>query len=246
MSTAPQGWQNPRTNWQAADIVHPSDFNRIEGDLQAVELGSRTVDQSLAPSGNSGTLRQFLSWFANRIKAIMGTTNWWDAPPVTLSGATPNTRKITAGHGLMGGGDLSADRILKINFGAYLYTEASDAIKYEALTERTASSLKLVKKFFINVVGTVRITYDLRTSTEDKTAALILRLNGSTVDPESYTGYTDKTKSLTYVSFSRDVDVFGPTAIEILIQGVGATAYVRNVRVRYNTPVEVTQGVLLD
>ena len=245
MST-PQGWQTPKTNWQSPDPVGLGDFNRIEGNAAAIETGDRTLDPAQAPSSNTGTLRQILSWFANRIKAIMGTTNWWDAPPVTLSGATPNTRKITAGHGLMGGGDLSADRILKINFGAYLYTEASDAIKYEALTERTASSPRLVKKFFINVVGTVRITYDLRTSTEDKMAALILRLNGSTVDPETLTGYTDKTQSLTYVSFSRDVDMSGPTVIEILIQGVGATAYVRNVRVRYNTPVEATQGVLLD
>ena len=245
MST-PQGWQTPKTNWQSPDPVGLGDFNRIEGNAAAIETGDRTLDPQQAPTGNVGTLRQILSWLANRIKAIMGTTNWWDAPPVTLKGATPNTRKITAGHGLMGGGDLSADRILKTNFGAYLYTEASDAIKYEALTERTASSPRLVKKFFINVVGTVRITYDLRTSTEDKTAALILRLNGSTVDPEAFTGYTDKTKSLTYVSFSRDVDMFGPTVIEILIQGVGTTAYVRNVRVRYNTPVEATQGVLLD
>jgi hypothetical protein len=245
MST-PQGWQTPKTNWDSKDPVGVSDLNRMEGNPLAIETGDRTLDPAQAPSSNTGTLRQILSWFANRIKAIMGTTNWWDAPPVTLSGATPNTRKITAGHGLMGGGDLSADRILKINFGAYLYTEASDAIKYEALTERTARSSRLVKKFFINVVGTVRITYDLRTSTEDKTAALILRLNGSTVDPETLTGYTDKTKSLTYVSFSRDVDMLGPTVIEILIQGVGTTAYVRNVRVRYNTPVEVTQGVLLD
>jgi len=242
----PTGWQTPKTNWDSKDPVGVSDLNRMEGNPLAIETGDRTLDPAQAPTGNVGNLRQILSWFANRIKAIMGTTNWWDAPPVTLSGATPNTRKITAGHGLMGGGDLSADRILKINFGAYLYTEASDAIKYEALTERTTSPLKLVKKFFINVVGTVRITYDLRTSTENKTAALILRLNGSTVDPEVFTGYTDKTQSLTYVSFSRDVDMSGPTVIEILIQGVGTTAYVRNVRVRYNTPVEVTQGVLLD
>ena len=87
MSTAPQGWQNPRTNWQAADIVHPSDFNRIEGNAQAIESGSRTLDPSQVPSGNSGTLRQILSWFANRLKAITGATNWYDSPIITLAGA---------------------------------------------------------------------------------------------------------------------------------------------------------------
>lgn len=101
MSTTPQGWQNPRTNWQAADIVHPNDFNRIEGNIQAVELGSRTVDQSLAPSGNSGTLRQFLSWFANRIKAILGTTNWWDAPPTTLAATKQHMGAGGAAHAVV-------------------------------------------------------------------------------------------------------------------------------------------------
>jgi len=87
VSTAPQGWQNPRTNWQAADIVHPSDFNRIEGNAQAIESGSRTLDPSQVPSGNSGTLRQILSWFANRLKAITGAANWYDSPIITLAGA---------------------------------------------------------------------------------------------------------------------------------------------------------------
>lgn len=99
MSTTPQGWQTPKTNWQAADIVHPSDFNRIEGDLQAVELGSRTVDQSLAPSGNSGTLRQFLSWFANRIRAITGESNWWGAPDTTLANAAQHIAATSGIHG---------------------------------------------------------------------------------------------------------------------------------------------------
>lgn len=90
MSSAPSGWQNPKTNWNSADVPLPTDFNRIEGNIQAIELGSRTVDQSLAPSGNVGNLRQILSWFANRIKAILGTTNWYDAPPYTLAGATPS------------------------------------------------------------------------------------------------------------------------------------------------------------
>ena len=128
MSTAPQGWQTPKTNWQAADIVHPSDLNRIEGNIQAIESGSRTLDPSQVPSGNSGSLRQILSWFANRIKAIMGTTNWWDAPPVTLKGATPNTRKIIAGDGLAGGGDLSADRTITMGTPSTITAETANSV----------------------------------------------------------------------------------------------------------------------
>lgn len=84
MSTTPQGWQTPKTNWDSKDPVGVSDLNRMEGNPLAIETGDRTLDPAQAPSSNTGTLRQILSWFANRIKAIMGTTNWWDAPPVTL------------------------------------------------------------------------------------------------------------------------------------------------------------------
>ena len=87
MSTAPSGFQTPKTNWQTADVVQPSDLNRIEGNINAIEQGARTLNQAQAPSGNAGSLRQILSWLANRIRAITGMTNWYDAPPTTLTAA---------------------------------------------------------------------------------------------------------------------------------------------------------------
>ena len=44
-------------------------------------------DQSIAPSGSppSGPWQTIVSWLANRIKAITGTTNWWDAPAATIA-----------------------------------------------------------------------------------------------------------------------------------------------------------------
>ncbi len=27
-------WQTPKTNWQAADVPTPTDFNQIEGNIQ--------------------------------------------------------------------------------------------------------------------------------------------------------------------------------------------------------------------
>lgn len=85
--TAPSGWQTPKTNWQSADVVQPADMNRMEGNTSAIETGSRTIDPAQTPSGVSGTLRQFLDWFANRIKAITGKTNWYDTPDTTLAAA---------------------------------------------------------------------------------------------------------------------------------------------------------------
>lgn len=87
MSTSPMGWQDPKTDWQAADLVGPSDFNRIESNIDAIEQGSRTLDPAQAPSGNVGSLRQLLDWFANRIKAITGKANWYDTPATTLEAA---------------------------------------------------------------------------------------------------------------------------------------------------------------
>ncbi|ELK39026.1 hypothetical protein D478_26379 [Brevibacillus agri BAB-2500] len=43
-----------------------------------------TIDPAQVPTGNTGKLLQILSWFANRIKAITGKANWWDAPVKTL------------------------------------------------------------------------------------------------------------------------------------------------------------------
>lgn len=98
MSTAPSGFQTPKNNWQPADVVQASDLNRIEGNINAIEQGARTLDQAQAPSGNEGSLRQILSWLANRIRAILGTTNWFDAPPITLQSTKAHT-EAGAAHG---------------------------------------------------------------------------------------------------------------------------------------------------
>ncbi|MDF2570490.1 MAG: hypothetical protein K0R55_2094 [Sporomusa sp.] len=44
-----------------------------------------TADPAQVPSGNIGKLAQWVSWFANRIKAITGAANWYDAPAMTIS-----------------------------------------------------------------------------------------------------------------------------------------------------------------
>lgn len=83
--TAPTGWKTPKTNWASGDVILPEDVNRIEGNINAIEQGSRTIDPNQTPTGVAGNLRNFLDWFANRIRAITGTTNWWDAPAATVA-----------------------------------------------------------------------------------------------------------------------------------------------------------------
>lgn len=89
MSTAPYGWQDPKVSWTPDDGVGVADRERIEGNINRIETANRTVDQNLAPSGNTGNLRQFLSWFANRIKAITGKANWYDTPSATIEELVP-------------------------------------------------------------------------------------------------------------------------------------------------------------
>jgi hypothetical protein len=98
MSGAPTGWQTPRTTWQAADAVSSADLNRAEGNSQAIELGDRTVDQAQTPSGHVGTLRQFLSWIVNRLKAITGATHWYSTPATTLAAAKSHVDSTSNPH----------------------------------------------------------------------------------------------------------------------------------------------------
>lgn len=103
MGTAPNGYNTPKTNWAAGNIPAASDFNRIEMNIQAVEEGQRTIDPAQVPASNTGSLRQLLDWFANRIKAITGKTNWYDTPSKTLEdlNAHINAAAPHSGHALV-------------------------------------------------------------------------------------------------------------------------------------------------
>jgi len=85
MSSPPTGWQAPKMNWHSGDNPNPTDFNRIEGNPNAIENGNRTIDDSQVPGSDEGTLREILSWMCNRIKEITGETNWYDNPSKTLA-----------------------------------------------------------------------------------------------------------------------------------------------------------------
>lgn len=106
MGTEPEGWQSPKTNWSPDDNIGASDLNRWEGNSLAIETGERTLDPAQAPSSNKGTLRQILDWLANRIKAITGGANWYDAPATTLAAAKSHMdASLTSGsvHGVGAG-----------------------------------------------------------------------------------------------------------------------------------------------
>lgn len=61
---------------------------------------SITIDPVPAPTGNVGGLRALLGWLANRIRAITGTTNWWDAPATTLATAHTHHGRVDNPHNI--------------------------------------------------------------------------------------------------------------------------------------------------
>ncbi|MBN2980100.1 hypothetical protein [Cohnella algarum] len=62
-------------------------------------IGNRTVSDTTAPTGNTGTLTSLLSWLAYMIKAITGKSNWRTAPATTLEAAKGHMDTTTGAHG---------------------------------------------------------------------------------------------------------------------------------------------------
>lgn len=212
MSTAPSGFQTPKTNWQPVDVVQPSDLNRIEGNINAIEQGTRTLNQAQAPSGNAGNLRQILSWLANRIRAITGMTNWYDAPPTTLAAAKAHIDAIPA-----------------VAYGP------GDTILAEALGSRSTRANyqdpATLRTFVSPLTGTYRITFEgwITDSSEFMWAGLYV--NETRV-------VSRNTYSTSPVPFSWDVGpVYPGDIISLKVgqsgEGLSApSAYIQNFRVR--------------
>lgn len=63
-------------------------------------IGERTVNQTTVPGGNTGKLTTLLSGIVNRIRAIMGTSNWYNSPPTTLQEAKDHIDSRNNPHGV--------------------------------------------------------------------------------------------------------------------------------------------------
>ena len=69
------------------------------GAVNDTRLGTRTADVGSVPASSVGTLTQWVSWTANRIRAITGTVNWFDAPATTLAAAKSHMDATGNPHG---------------------------------------------------------------------------------------------------------------------------------------------------
>jgi len=69
-----------------------------DGAVTDAKIGNRTVDQGTSTSyANTGSLTQILSWLVKRIREILGTTNWSDTVPITLSALANHASRHAAG-----------------------------------------------------------------------------------------------------------------------------------------------------
>lgn len=68
-----------------------------------------SIDQTSVPTAASGnaTAAQWLGWLANRIRAITGKPNWWEAPDASiaeLKSQIDNLPEGSTGNGYFPGG----------------------------------------------------------------------------------------------------------------------------------------------
>ncbi|MHB1651678.1 MAG: beta strand repeat-containing protein [Desulfitobacteriaceae bacterium] len=144
-----------------AAIVLSSGIVLGAGAATDLVIGNRTTDPTLANPASTGTLTQLLSWITGRIKAILGTTNWFDAPPTTLTAAnthmisTSNPHSVTAaqaGAVPAGGGTmtgpliLSADPTLALGAATKQYVDATAqglSVKQSVRAATTGSNITL-------------------------------------------------------------------------------------------------------
>lgn len=123
-----------------------------DGSVTDAKIGSRTVDQATtAAYADTGSLTQILSWLVKRLREILGTTNWSDAVPITLSSlAAHAARHRTGGPDPLTPADIGAAPASHTHPDATPtssgFMSAADKAKLDALTtsgQLTFSQIKV-------------------------------------------------------------------------------------------------------
>lgn len=76
------------------DVV---DISQLNSNMDILDAAlTPTADPAQVPSGLSGNISQWVSWITNRIKAITGKTNWYDAPAKNMLEMTNDITQLTS------------------------------------------------------------------------------------------------------------------------------------------------------
>jgi hypothetical protein len=175
-----------------------------------------TVDQTQAPAtpGN-GKILQLFNWLANRIKAITGKANWWDAPDTTLAAAKThiNAAAPHSGHETPAGAQAKAD-------------EAAAAGIAAAGTVQTALTTHEAEKATINAIGhikpdgaTIAVDVNGTISTTSETVNRIITV-GVGKDFTTIQAAVNSIKKRVDATITINVDA-GTYAEDVLIKGFG-------------------------
>ena len=81
------------THKTASVLDHP------DGSVTDAKIGNRTISDTAAPTGDTGTPTNLWSWLAYMIKAITGKSSWRTAPATTLEAAKAHMDATTGVHG---------------------------------------------------------------------------------------------------------------------------------------------------
>ncbi len=103
---------------EGTDIVEVDDLNYNTDVLDT--LLTPSADPLQVPKSNGpAKLPLWISWIANRIKAVTGKTNWYDEPDITLAGAKAHVSSAAPHSGHVLASDVvaqaTANKILKLD-----------------------------------------------------------------------------------------------------------------------------------
>jgi hypothetical protein len=150
-----------------------------DGGVTDTKIGNRTITDATAAAAGADNLTNLLSKLANRIKAITGAANWYDAPAITL--ATLNARNISTSSGLQGGGNLSGDRTLSIADGGVTDTHIGNRTITDTVAAATPANtitnlLSMLGYMIKQITGKSGWVITPRTTLENA-----VKLNGDTM-----------------------------------------------------------------
>ena len=121
-------WQTPKTNWKAADVVSPTDLNRIEGNIEAHVAQTATLS-------TFGHINHAV------LTATLDTTWSGTSPPysktITITGITSNDTPIVD---VVMSGTYSTDEARAWAWG-YIYriTTGTNSLTFYAVDKPTVS-----------------------------------------------------------------------------------------------------------
>src|SRR5690606_4649652 len=69
-------------------------YDLVNGKLDDANLSPRTINDDVAPVGNTGAMTALMSGLANRVKAIMGEPNWRENPKTSLAAVAQSLQTI--------------------------------------------------------------------------------------------------------------------------------------------------------